>query len=204
MRPIHRWKKRLSPQWRQGFQENLRKRQQTTRHRLKNLHAKIRQQSVKLDFLERASSRLGLGGVKKWSSHPTIIRASRRNAACFQSVDQAFILRSKRQKPPEPETHVFDWCSVSDHAGIIAPARWKPPHLRRESCHAAGLMRLMRGRFIKNPAHPIRIPRIKSIRIFYGIWLWLILIKFGARISPISRLNAVFYIWSQLIKLQNI
>ena len=32
---------------------------------IKELHAKIGQQSVELDFLERASARLGLGGVKK-------------------------------------------------------------------------------------------------------------------------------------------
>ena len=33
---------------------------------IKALHAKIGQQSVELDFLLDASSRLGLGGAKKW------------------------------------------------------------------------------------------------------------------------------------------
>ena len=33
---------------------------------IKELHAKIGQLTVERDFLSEASSRLGLGGVKKW------------------------------------------------------------------------------------------------------------------------------------------
>lgn len=35
-------------------------------HRIKDLHAKIGELTIERDFLEQASSRLGLGGVKKW------------------------------------------------------------------------------------------------------------------------------------------
>jgi transposase len=49
-----------------GFSGKLDKVQSDHKAEIKELHAKIGQQSVELDFLLDASSRLGLGGVKKW------------------------------------------------------------------------------------------------------------------------------------------
>ena len=49
-----------------GFSGKLDKVQGNHKAEIKELHAKIGQQSVELDFLLDASSRLGLGGVKKW------------------------------------------------------------------------------------------------------------------------------------------
>jgi transposase len=49
-----------------GFSGKLEKAESSHDAHMKELHAKIGQQSVELDFLRDASSRLGLGGVKKW------------------------------------------------------------------------------------------------------------------------------------------
>jgi len=48
-----------------GFTGKLEKVEGDHKTEIRELHAKIGQQSVERDFLERASSRLGLGGVKK-------------------------------------------------------------------------------------------------------------------------------------------
>ena len=62
---IHRWKKEALASMEQGFSGKLKK--TTTDHeaQIKELHAKIGQQSVELDFLLNASARLRLGGAKK-------------------------------------------------------------------------------------------------------------------------------------------
>jgi transposase len=62
---IHRWKKEALASMEQGFSGKLEKAATDHEAQIKELHAKIGQQSVELDFLERASSRLGLGGAKK-------------------------------------------------------------------------------------------------------------------------------------------
>lgn len=62
---IHRWKKEALASMEAGFSGKLDKLETNHEAHIKELHAKIGQQSVELDFLERASSRLGLGGVKK-------------------------------------------------------------------------------------------------------------------------------------------
>lgn len=62
---IHRWKKEALASMEAGFAGKLDKLTDNHEAHIKELHAKIGQQSVELDFLERASSRLGLGGVKK-------------------------------------------------------------------------------------------------------------------------------------------
>lgn len=62
---IHRWKKEALASMEAGFTGKLEKVETNHEAHIKELHAKIGQQSVELDFLERASKRLGLGGVKK-------------------------------------------------------------------------------------------------------------------------------------------
>lgn len=62
---IHRWKKEALASMEAGFSGKLEKAATDTQALIRELHAKIGQQSVELDFLERASSRLGLGGGKK-------------------------------------------------------------------------------------------------------------------------------------------
>lgn len=62
---IHRWKKEALSSMEAGFAGKLDKLADNHEAHIKELHAKIVQQSVELDFLERASSRLGLGGVKR-------------------------------------------------------------------------------------------------------------------------------------------
>lgn len=62
---IHRWKKEALASMEAGFAGKLDKLETNHEAHIKELHAKIGQQSVELDFLERASNRLGLGGVKK-------------------------------------------------------------------------------------------------------------------------------------------
>ena len=49
-----------------GFSGKLEKTHTDHQAQLHELHAKIWQLSVERDFLVDASSRLGLGGVKKW------------------------------------------------------------------------------------------------------------------------------------------
>lgn len=62
---IHRWKKEALASMEAGFSGKLEKAALGHEAEIKELHAKIGQQSVELDFLLNASSRLGLGGVKK-------------------------------------------------------------------------------------------------------------------------------------------
>jgi transposase len=62
---IHRWKKEALPSMEAGFSGKLDKVATDHEAQIKELHAKIGRQSVELDFLECASARLGLGGVKK-------------------------------------------------------------------------------------------------------------------------------------------
>lgn len=62
---IHRQKKEALASMEAGFTGKLEKVETNHEAHIKELHAKIGQQSVELDFLERASKRLGLGGVKK-------------------------------------------------------------------------------------------------------------------------------------------
>lgn len=62
---IHRWKKEALASMEAGFSGNLEKTATGHEAQIKELHAKIGQQSVELDFLLNASARLGLGGVKK-------------------------------------------------------------------------------------------------------------------------------------------
>ncbi len=63
---IHRWKKEALASMEAGFSGKLEVQKNDHKAEVKALHAKIGQQSVELDFLLDASSRLGLGGVKKW------------------------------------------------------------------------------------------------------------------------------------------
>lgn len=63
---IHRWKKEALASMEAGFSGKLDKVKGNHEAEIKALHAKIGQQSVELDFLLDASSRLGLGGVRKW------------------------------------------------------------------------------------------------------------------------------------------
>ena len=62
---IHRWKKEALASMEAGFSGKLEKSALGHEAEIKELHAKIGQQSVELDFLLNASSRLGLGGAKK-------------------------------------------------------------------------------------------------------------------------------------------
>lgn len=63
---IHRWKKEALASMEAGFSGKLEVQKSDHNAEIKALHAKIGQQSVELDFLLDASSRLGLGGVRKW------------------------------------------------------------------------------------------------------------------------------------------
>jgi len=49
-----------------GFSGKLEVQQNNHAGEIKELHAKIGQLTVERDFLSEASSRLGLGGGKKW------------------------------------------------------------------------------------------------------------------------------------------
>ncbi len=63
---IHRWKKEALASMEAGFSGKLEKASTDHKAEIKELHAKIGQLTVERDFLEGASVRLGLGGVKKW------------------------------------------------------------------------------------------------------------------------------------------
>jgi transposase len=63
---IHRWKREALASMEAGFSGKLAKTYTDHEAQLHELHAKIGQLSVERDFLVDASSRLGLGGVKKW------------------------------------------------------------------------------------------------------------------------------------------
>ena len=62
---IHRWKKEALASMEAGFSGKLVKTSTDHDAQIKELHAKIGQQSVELDFLQNASARLGLGGARK-------------------------------------------------------------------------------------------------------------------------------------------
>lgn len=62
---IHRWKKEALASMETGFSSKLEKQKEEQSSHIKHLHAKIGQLTVERDFLVDASSRLGLGGVKK-------------------------------------------------------------------------------------------------------------------------------------------
>jgi len=63
---IHRWKKEALSSLEAGFSGKLEIQDKDHEAEVKTLHAKIGQLTVERDFLADASSRLGLGGVKKW------------------------------------------------------------------------------------------------------------------------------------------
>jgi transposase len=63
---IHRWKKEALASMEAGFSGKLDVQAKDHDTQIKELHAKIGQLTVERDFLEGASVRLGLGGVKKW------------------------------------------------------------------------------------------------------------------------------------------
>jgi len=63
---IHRWKKEALATMEAGFSGKLEVQEKDHEAQVKVLHAKIGQLTVERDFLADASSRLGLGGVKKW------------------------------------------------------------------------------------------------------------------------------------------
>ena len=63
---IHRWKKEALASMEAGFSGKLEKVSADKEVQIHELHAKIGQLSVERDFLADASSRLGLGGVRKW------------------------------------------------------------------------------------------------------------------------------------------
>lgn len=62
---IQRWKKEALQVLQDSF-KGKNDRVQADQSTIKELHAKIGQLTVEKDFLESASERLGLGGVKKW------------------------------------------------------------------------------------------------------------------------------------------
>jgi len=63
---IHRWKKEALASMEAGFSGKIEKVNSDKEIQIHELHAKIGQLSVERDFLLDASSRLGLGGAKKW------------------------------------------------------------------------------------------------------------------------------------------
>ncbi len=63
---IHRWKREALASMEAGFSGKHEKSHTDQEAHIHELHAKIGQLSVERDFLVDASTRLGLGGVKKW------------------------------------------------------------------------------------------------------------------------------------------
>ena len=63
---IHRWKKEALASMEAGISGKVVSQAVDHQAEIKELHAKIGQLTVERDFLSEASSRLGLGGVKKW------------------------------------------------------------------------------------------------------------------------------------------
>jgi len=63
---IQRWKKEAIQGLEDSFKGKNERLQADQTGVIKELHAKIGELTVEKDFLERASDRLGLGGVKKW------------------------------------------------------------------------------------------------------------------------------------------
>lgn len=63
---IQRWKREALASMELGFSSKLEKEKTDHAAEVKELHAKIGQLTVERDFLSEASSRLSLGGAKKW------------------------------------------------------------------------------------------------------------------------------------------
>jgi len=63
---IHRWKKEALAAMEAGFSGKPEVQSKDHDREIRELHAKIGQLTVERDFLSDASSRLGLGGVRKW------------------------------------------------------------------------------------------------------------------------------------------
>ncbi len=63
---IQRWKKEAVQGLEDGFKGKNERLQADQTGIIKELHAKIGELTVEKDFLQHASERLGLGGVKKW------------------------------------------------------------------------------------------------------------------------------------------
>ena len=63
---IHRWKKEAVASMEAGFSGKLDVQQNNHATEVKDLHAKIGQLTVEKDFFSEASSKLLLGGGKKW------------------------------------------------------------------------------------------------------------------------------------------
>ena len=63
---IRTWKKEALASMEAGFSGKQEVQAKDHDKEITSLHAKIGQLTVERDFLENASSRLGLGGVKKW------------------------------------------------------------------------------------------------------------------------------------------
>ncbi|MFP4387306.1 MAG: transposase [Alphaproteobacteria bacterium] len=63
---VHRWKKEALASLEASFSGKLEAQDRDHDKEIKELHAKIGQLTVERDFLADASSRLGLGGVRKW------------------------------------------------------------------------------------------------------------------------------------------
>lgn len=63
---IGRWKREALASMEAGFSGKLEVQQNNHTLEVKDLHAKIGQLTIENDFLSEASSRLGLGGGKKW------------------------------------------------------------------------------------------------------------------------------------------
>lgn len=63
---ISKWKQQALSNLSVGFSKKQENRQLTQEEEIKTLHAKIGELTVERDFLEQASRKLGLGGLKKW------------------------------------------------------------------------------------------------------------------------------------------
>ena len=63
---ISKWKQQGLQQMAEGFNKKGNSYPERSEEEIKDLHAKIGQLTVERDFLENASRRLGLGGLKKW------------------------------------------------------------------------------------------------------------------------------------------
>lgn len=64
---VSKWKQQALQQMAEGFTKKGHLAPLQSEEEIKDLHAKIGQLTVERDFLEDASRRLGLGGLKKWS-----------------------------------------------------------------------------------------------------------------------------------------
>lgn len=64
---VSKWKQQALQQMAEGFCKKSSLAPLQSQEEIKELHAKIGQLTVERDFLEDASRKLGLGGLKKWS-----------------------------------------------------------------------------------------------------------------------------------------